>query len=394
MTSALFAALAVCVVVLIRMWITARTDKMLPEYSARRYLDTGLALIAVASLVRATGAWIDATSHHPGLADLGWRLPVAAAGSCMILYLEAQRTRQLIKFHRIVALIWPTLVVVFLLVMLWKLTAFRQGNADDVLPAGDAAPWPQRLYIVLFDLHLLTWTVPLSIRNWKLSKAGYKARGEATAREKSTAIGQAGMAIAAGSGSVAVGITITRALTVGSFTLATETHLHSAGTVLSYIAPAGAALGIGFPAVANLVNGFRTSSLLRHLDQVLYSKDHSADSDQPSPSPIGIRLQPFTFAIEHHRTRITDKFRSVVFSDESALRIVTDNNVEAALGVALSDPTQWNPDADKAALHRTADKLLPPVSNATEALNQLLAVARSCRAVTATNKVKRETRSL
>ena len=373
MTSALFAALAVCVVVIIRMWITARTDKMLAEYPPRRYLDTGLALIAVASVVRATGAWIDASAHHQGLADLGWRLPVAAAGSCMILYLEAQRTRQLVKFHRIVALVWPTLIVIILLVMLWNLTSFGQGNADDVLPAGDAAPWAERLYIVLFDLHLLTWTVPLSIRNWELSKAGFKARRNATARAKSTAKGQAGMAIAAGSGSVAVAITITRALTVGSFTLATETHLHTAGTVLSYIAPAGAAVGIGFPAVANLVNGFRTSSLLQHLDQVLHSKDPHSESNQTSRSPIGIRLQPFTFAIERHRTRITDKFRTVVFSDEPALRIVTDEDPEAALGAALSDPTQWNPDADEAALHRAADKLLPPVSNAVEALNQLIA---------------------
>lgn len=394
MTTALLAALVVCVVVLIRVWITARTDKRLPEYPPRRYLDTGLALIAVASVVRASGAWIDASAHHPGLADLGWRLPVAAAGSCMILYLEAQRTRQLITPHRIAALIWPTLVVIVVLVMLWRLTAFRQGNADDVLPAGDAAPWAQRLYIVIFDLHLLTWTVPLSIRNGNLAKAGYKARGKATPREKSTAVGQVGMAIAAGSGSVAVAITITRALTVGTFTLAAETRLHSAGTALSYIAPAGAAIGIGLPAVANLINGFRTSSLLARLDQVLHSKDYGADGDQPSPSPMGIRLQPFTFAIERHRARIVDKLRSVVFSDESAFRIVTHDDVEAALGAALSDPAQWSPDADKAVFHRAADKLLTPVSNAAEALHQLLAIARGYRAAAAIVKVKRETRPL
>lgn len=388
MTPAFFAALAVCVVVTVRIWITARTDKMLLEYPPRRYLDTGLGLIAFASLVRGGGAWIDATTHHPGLSDLGWRLPVSAAGSCMILYLEAQQTRRLITARRVVALVWPTLLVIVALVALWKLSPFRQGNAADVLPADDAAPWAQRLYVVTFDLHLLTWTVPLSIRNWKLSKAVYKSRGNATARAKSTAIGQLGMAIAAGAGSAAVAITVIRALSVGIFPLPTETHLHSVGTVLSYVAPVGAAVGIGFPAVANLINSAQTSSLLRQLDEVLHSEERTAASSQLSRPPLGIRLQPFTFAIEYHRARIADRLRSVVFNENAALKIVTDDDAETAMGAALSDSEQWNSASDEAAHHRTAYKLLPVVSSSPEAIDQLLAIARSYRVAAATNKVK------
>lgn len=388
MTPAFFAAIAVCAVVIVRIWITARTDKMLPEYPPRRYLDTGLGLIAVASLVRAAGAWIDATTHHPGLADLGWRLPVTAAGSCMILYLAAQRTRQLITTRRIAALVWPTLLVIGALVVLWSLSAFSQGNAADVLPADDVAPWPQRLYLVTFDLHLLTWTIPLALRNWKLASAGYNSRDNATAREKSTAIGQLGMAIAAGSGSAAVAITIIRALSVGNGSLSAETRLHSVGTILSYLAPVGAAVGIGFPAVANLLNSFQTASLLRQLDQVLHGKERAAEHHQPSRPPLGIRLQPYTFAIEHYRARIADKLRSVTFKDEAAFRIVTNADVEGALGISLSDSALWDPSSEESTHHRTADKLLPAVSSSAQALDQLLAIARSYRVAAALTKVE------
>ena len=389
MTPALFAALAVCLIVAVRIWITARTDKMLPEYPPRVYLDIGLGLIALASVVRATGAWIDQTTHQPGLADLGWRLLVAAAGGSLILYLEAQRTRQLITVQRVVSLTWPTLVVMSALVILWLLTPFHQGNASDVLPAGDAAPWTERLYIIIFDAHLLTWTIPLAIRNWSLATAGYKSRANATAREKSTAIGQLGMAIAAGSGSAAVATTIIRALTVGILPLSTQMYLHSIGTVLSYIAPVGAAVGIGFPAVANLLNSRQTSSLLRQLDEVLHSKARSSDSEQDPRSrpPLGIRLQPFTFAIEYYRTRIADALRSIVFKQESALKIVSDDNPETTMGMALNDPDQWSAVADVDTLHRSAFKLLPITSTSPEALNQLLAIAQGYRAAASANKV-------
>ncbi len=389
MTPALFAALAVCVVVAVRMWLTARTDKMLPEYPPRVYLDLGLGLIAVASVVRAAGTWTDETTHHPGLADLGWRLLVAAAGAFLILYLEAQRTRQLITARRVVALTWPALLVMVALVILWLLTPFHQGNASDMLPAGDAAPWTERLYIIIFDAHLMTWTVPLSIRNWRLSKAGYKARATATTREKNTAIGQLGMAIAAGAGSAAVATTIIRALTVGFFALDTQTHLHSAGTVLSYIAPVAAAVGIGFPAVANLLNSHQTSTLLRQLNEALHSKEHATDNDHESRSrpPLGIRLQPFTFAIEYYRTRIADTLRSIVFSQESALKIVTANDPNTTMGTTLNDPHQWTVASDHATLHRTAFKLLPIPSSSPEALNQLVAIARGYRVAATVNKV-------
>lgn len=388
MTPALFAALAVCVVVVVRIWITSRTDKLLPEYPPRVYLDNGLGLIAVASVVRAAGARIDETTHHVGLADLGWRLLVAAAGAFLILYLEAQRTRHLINVRRVIALTWPTLLVIVALVTLWLLTPFSQGNASDALPAGDAAPWTERLYIMLFDAHLLTWTVPLSLRNWRLSKAGYQSRATATTREKSTAIGQLGMAIAAGAGSAGVAITIIRALTPGIFSLAIQTHLHSAGTVLSYIAPVAAAFGIGFPALANLLNSYQTSSLLRQLDEVLHKEPTIGNAEQSrSKPPLGIRLQPFTFAIEFYRTRIADSLRSVVFSQESALRIVTALDPALTMGTTLDDPYQWTVASDETTLHRTAFKLLPVAASSAEALNQLLAIARGYRVAATENTV-------
>ena len=385
MTAALIAALAVCAVVAVRMWITARTDKNLPEYPPRHYLDLGLSFIAVASLVRAGEGWIDTVTHQPGLSDLGWRIPVAIAGGFLILYLEAQRTGRLISGQRILALTWPTMLVVCALFVLWLLIPIHPGSPADLLPAGYAAPWTERLYIVIFDAHLLSWTIPLSKRNWTLAKAAHHNWAAVTPRAKSTAIGQLGMSIAAATGSAAVAITIIRVLTFGILPLTTRAHLHTASTVLSYIAPVSAAIGIGFPAVANLIYTRQAAALLRQLDAVVRNPDPGAEPEQSRP-PLGVRLQPFTFAVEYYRTQLADTLRSVTFTEAAALKIVTDRDPERTMGNALSDPCDWQVEPDQDALHRTAFKLLPIPNSSAEALQQLLQIARGYRASAASSR--------
>ncbi len=374
-------AAACWIVVGLRIWNTTHVPTSVLDKPARVYLDCALAYIAVATT---THAFTDLADRllGPNVADLGWHVVGTAAGGCIVLYLAAESAGRRRYYHwsEAARALIPTIIAIPAIIGFWSLAPLHSGSSTrDMYASGAETPWLIRLYVSVFDVHLLTWTIPLAKRNWSLATAALRGRSTTTpARKRATANGQLGMAAAASLGSVAVVLTLVRALGFAILSSDTETALHAVNVVLSFAAPFVAVVAIAFPAIAYLRFKYRAVTALQLLTHALQHQTLNADAAAVPPPPHGIRLPAFAYRIATLSARVSDTLRDVYLTLTAANTVAASEDPPAAFGMILADHVNWKVDTsphDPERADQKAVELFDIPADSDEALERLLRIA-------------------